>query len=741
MRTVRKLSNARRFQNGVPALTAAFYHANFSMFFQEHMNVYFVSGYPEGDLLYYMSALLLDCPIETTQFLAEEFEDFLAKAIMPLGSTTEFVWSGQGSVHEKLLEHLKNRCRAKQRSIDACSKGADICGDPLNKVGARLIALAIFRCGQYPYTNFGQFLEHYFETVFQMPLFWGQRKDITELYLEGNLRRKSDRLPQSGYSDLTPHLSNLEETIVSNFLIEASTRFFKNMEHLNISLYEISQVVDLPYHAGEAHLYQAKEIYRKMNCYNYDYLRKYNTSKCGPDEHPKIAGCCRIWEAISTQHEGILSMMRFNQQAPHWNSEDDVIFDEAKKGYFGNFEDIVKPYGINNPRIFGCQWLGQPREEKIFSCNLFHRLFTNAGMGYTCNSADYEDLFLDTSYLNMFKKIMNSKGKSHEKPILSVDRPGPQNTLKIHIELSQQFDNFIKFGHPLYSWSGGIPESSFRSLDKSFKIGIHHPGSLADLRNDYIKVKPGFEYQVLITPQVHTAEESLRSMSLEKRKCQFQDESSDSLLFKSYSQTNCQLECRLKFAVEQCDCLPWNYPHMVLDGQLTKLCDYRGNYCVENILHRSITWQECPCYPPCETITYTFSMNIKTMERPCSSEFGSAFPIQYVQNSELAPFISYPVDDYLTGKNRSLRALTVGKEEFCHERCDNSAVVEFQLVGTSVTVVKKSARITFIGALANLGGLIALFTGMSVLSLFEMLFWMWKCFRAKYFCSLGNKQK
>ncbi|XP_059083938.1 uncharacterized protein LOC131881175 [Tigriopus californicus] len=450
-----------------------------------------------------------------------------------------------------------------------------------------------------------------------MPLLWGQNKFLTESYLQyRRTKRSSPLINVSAQIDLFPTI--WQEQIVSNLLIDSTKRFFKNLD-LNISLFEISQVLDLPFHKEEVLPYQAKEIYQKMECYNYDYLHNYNTSKCGPDEHPKIAGCCRIWEAISTQHEGILRMMRFNQQAPHWNSEDDVIFDEAKKGYFGNFEDIAKPYGINNPRIFGCQWLGQPSEEKIFSCNLFHRLFTNAGMGYTFNSADYEDLFLDTSYLNMFKKIMNSKGKSHEKPILSVDRPGPQNTLKIHIELSQQFDNFIKFGHPLYSWSGGIPESSFRSLDKSFKIGIHHPGSLADLRNDYIKVKPGFEYQVLITPQVHTAEESLRSMSLEKRKCQFQDESSDSLLFKSYSQTNCQLECRLKLAVEQCDCLPWNYPHMVLDGQLTKLCDYRGNYCVEKILQRSITRQECPCYPPCETITYTFSMNMKAMERPCSS--------------------------------------------------------------------------------------------------------------------------
>ncbi|TRY61063.1 hypothetical protein TCAL_12244 [Tigriopus californicus] len=618
---IRDLHNDKDFPDGISALTTIFSNSEFQAFFQQPMFVNFGARYLENDLLTYLAAMRMDFPNETTDLLYNEFQDYVAEAIITLGKWHQHIWDERNSVLENVFNSLTDQFRPKQKSLDACTNGTDICLDALNYVGARLIALAIFRSDLVTFTEFGHFLERYFEAVHKMPLLWGQLKSLTESYLIFGEQSRGKRYspPQGDIApDLEPFPTSLEEQIVSDILTEGASRFFKTME-LNMSLYEISQVLDLPYHAGEAQLYQAKEIYKRMKCYNFDYLGNFNTSKCGQDEHPKIAGCCRIWEAISTQHEGVLKMMRFNQQAPHWNSEDNAMFEEAQQGYFGDFEDIKKPYGVSNPRIFGCQWLGFPTEDHIASCNLFHRLFTNAGMGYTFNSADYEDLFLDTSYLNTFKTVMNAKIRSHGKPVILVDGPGPQNTLKIHVELSRQFDNFIKFGNPQYSWSGGIPRSSFRSLDKSFKIGIHHPGSLADLRNDYIKVKPGFEYQVLITPQVHTAEESLRSMPLEKRKCQFQDESSGSVLFKSYSQTNCQLECRLKLAVEQCGCLPWNYPHMVLDGQLTKLCDYRGNFCVEQILQQPTTLQDCRCYPLCETITYPYSMNMKVMERPCSS--------------------------------------------------------------------------------------------------------------------------
>ena len=73
-------------------------------------------------------------------------------------------------------------------------------------------------------------------------------------------------------------------------------------------------------------------------------------------------------------------------------------------------------------------------------------------------------------------------------------------------------------------------------------------------------------------------------MPEETRECKFSDEvdSRDSL-FKTYSQSSCEFECKVEQARKECQCTPWNVP---TPSRLTNpsICDLYGNFCFGEVM-------------------------------------------------------------------------------------------------------------------------------------------------------------
>ena len=74
-------------------------------------------------------------------------------------------------------------------------------------------------------------------------------------------------------------------------------------------------------------------------------------------------------------------------------------------------------------------------------------------------------------------------------------------------------------------------------MDEYFKISLHDPRIIANLRNNYIKIDPGHEYTILITPVGTIADESVKSISPAARKCLFWSEFNSTDIFSYYSET------------------------------------------------------------------------------------------------------------------------------------------------------------------------------------------------------------
>ena len=84
-----------------------------------------------------------------------------------------------------------------------------------------------------------------------------------------------------------------------------------------------------------------------------------------------------------------------------------------------------------------------------------------------------------------------------------------------------------------------VPNEAYfnRDMDEYFKISLHDPRVIANLRNNYIKIDPGHEYTILITPVGTIADENVKSISPEARKCLFWSEFNSTDIFTYYSET------------------------------------------------------------------------------------------------------------------------------------------------------------------------------------------------------------
>ena len=121
---------------------------------------------------------------------------------------------------------------------------------------------------------------------------------------------------------------------------------------------------------------------------------------------------------------------------------------------------------------------------------------------------------------------------------------------------------------PVTSWDVAVSNSrsafSFRQNKFRIKVGQY----IQVLRFYKCLIEPlmQFAVQVKVWSSQTIADDNIRSLSLAKRKCMFEDEKlkmyNFSKVFKLYSKSACDLHCHIKLVEEKCGCIPWNYPQV-----------------------------------------------------------------------------------------------------------------------------------------------------------------------------------
>ncbi|XP_043287468.1 pickpocket protein 28-like [Venturia canescens] len=103
-------------------------------------------------------------------------------------------------------------------------------------------------------------------------------------------------------------------------------------------------------------------------------------------------------------------------------------------------------------------------------------------------------------------------------------------------------------------------------------VMIHDPLVYPEINIQSINIQPGQEVSINLKGSVIESEESLRSLSLNQRKCFFDDENklnTSSL----YRYESCISECRMEYIFLKCGCVPFYYPNTMKSAPICGLLD------------------------------------------------------------------------------------------------------------------------------------------------------------------------
>ncbi|KAL1492020.1 hypothetical protein ABEB36_012524 [Hypothenemus hampei] len=218
---------------------------------------------------------------------------------------------------------------------------------------------------------------------------------------------------------------------------------------------------------------------------------------------------------------------------------------------------------------------------------------------------------------------------------------------------------------------------------QGFKVFLHTPSSVP-VNQEYFYLPLNTAITGAIKPVVLNTLEKVKNSSPEKRKCYFENEGSLKY-FKEYTQSNCELDCLTRYTLYWCGCVAF---YMPMDN-VTTICGTGKNKCMKEAEEKMHTNEliikqnhtdvyekppQCYCLPSCRDLSYEVQISSGINMKSDPYHLYSTLVLYFKKNQFIA-------------SNR-------------HE-----------LYG-------------FTDFLGNLGALLALFIGFSVLSFMEIIYFL-----------------
>nr|XP_029720869.1 pickpocket protein 28-like [Aedes albopictus] len=346
---------------------------------------------------------------------------------------------------------------------------------------------------------------------------------------------------------------------------------------------------------------------------------------------------------------------------------------------------LLKEMSIPQDEIFVvCSW-----RTSYENCSTDFRLtLTDVGFCYTFNSIAGDDLLRTDQLHSDFEYIAETRSTNwtlHEgyPPGTDIDTY-PRRVLGAGIKAGVAA--LIKANESDLDYLCG---NSFQG----FKVLLHMPNEYPQLLNQHFRVPLNQEVAVSVTPRMIITSESIQSYKPNRRQCFFNNERYLKF-FKDYTQSNCELECLANFTLRRCGCVKFSMPR----SPKVKICGVTMEKCYEiatvELLEMEVKYREnprlknlddCNCLPSCTSVQYNTEISQASFEwkrlLPVVKTFGDS--LKGVQVSYLIVFFK-----------------------------------DAQFIP-----VKRSELFGLTDFLANCGGLLGLFMGVSILSLVEIFYY------------------
>ncbi len=291
--------------------------------------------------------------------------------------------------------------------------------------------------------------------------------------------------------------------------------------------------------------------------------------------------CCKLEKELSKQREAIMRIMKYTYAPASRLLDEKSQSNEARK-YAESLKYKLRS-GDNfnsDPVVVACKFGNEPLTP---NCSKFSMLYNTGGIGYTFNNKPFWSLYRNTSENYAFYKEFYEKNN------------GAEGISQGHVaSIVNEFSlTFI------------VKHSRASSLPSKIRMVMNNPMDVPDLSSDYFILDPGMAYYIYLTPTQTVTDRGGLKLKLSQRKCLSASENKKLKIFKAYTQSACIFECKLRRAVSECNCSPWDYP--VLDRE-TPICTARnGKPCFEEVMAAPFDIQECGCPNDCSFVQYSKS--------------------------------------------------------------------------------------------------------------------------------------
>jgi hypothetical protein len=395
-----------------------------------------------------------------------------------------------------------------------------------------------------------------------------------------------------------------------------------------------------------------------------------------------------------------------------------------------------------------CFWKGL----SVPCSGIFTTFSTDRGMCCTFNMKAADKIFTQSQYSTLVTQLqtedynMSFENSSLPDWYTSKNEPATQPGRAMGLKVI------------LDAHSDAVEAFSISTDFEGFTGLITDPGNFPLTNLKGFEVKPGHNNLVAISAVKIDAEDDLKDLQPETRKCLFPDEIGSLKLFQSYTQANCFLECSLKFAqwkIAQDNnltngCTPWYFPFS--DNQF-QMCDPYYTVDVWKIMQNDVPVDQCKhCLQDCVRTIYTQSVSTQPFRRcdernlyltdfcvvdwddaPKPVIWGKQIMEQFLKNNgKLPPYL----ENVESSKRRikDSRVLhnffeTLPKEYEAYEK--DIAIINVFFDSTTVMNFKSQKRQSWTDYFANVGGALGLCTGLTIITVVEFF---WLCLTLGGFC-------
>ncbi|KAJ8928635.1 hypothetical protein NQ314_018771 [Rhamnusium bicolor] len=315
---------------------------------------------------------------------------------------------------------------------------------------------------------------------------------------------------------------------------------------------------------------------------------------------------------------------------------------------------------INN--FLYCQYLGFE-----FDCAQgFTPILTEDGVCYSFNILDRRDIFYNDVYnFHNFHETNRTKDWSMEQgysETANIDT-FPRRALRAGTKDALYIVLQTKYSDTEYECS---------SEESGYRVSLHLPSKIPEVVESYFTVPLDQRIAGGIIPHIIKTSAGVKTFDPFKRDCYFPSEKALKF-FKTYTHENCLMECKTNFTLRTCGCvgfyMPSNFSMLSINSEILPEKNKRNS-------------AYCDCLPTCTDVTYNLELsqnNFKYEPRD--------------KNLKLKKGIYYSILTLYFKKNH-------------------------------IETKERNELYGFSDLISNFGGLLGLFTGFSILSFIEIIYFL-----------------